>query len=199
MNIKSLVMMGMLGAVGSVLMILEFPLPFIPPFVKMDFSELPVIIGGFMMGPLAGIYIILIKVVLSVIIRGSVSLGVGELANVIGSISYLLPAVLIYQKKRTKKGAALGLIAGIFITSACSLISNIYFVFPAYAAVYGMSAADIVNMGAVVNPYITDLVTLLCFAILPFNLFKYGVVSVITLCIYKKLSKLLRRMAERTD
>ena len=100
---RRLVLTAILGAISTLLMILEFPMPLIPPFVKMDFSELPVILGGFIMGPVDGTLIAVIKVVLNLLINGTTTAGIGELANLIYSLGYMLPAVFIYHKIKTKK------------------------------------------------------------------------------------------------
>ena len=100
---KKMVLTAVLGAISGILMLLEFPLPLIPPFVKMDFSELPVVLGGFIMGPLNGSLIAVIKIVLNFLLNGTSTAGVGEIANLIYSLGYMLPAVFIYHKFRSKK------------------------------------------------------------------------------------------------
>ncbi len=130
---KKMVLTAILGAISAVLMLLEFPMPFIPPFVKMDFSELPVILGGFIMGPVSGAFIALIKVLLNFILNGTSTAGIGELANFIYSISYMLPAVLVYRKIRTKKGAVASLAVGTATASIVAVIMNLVVIFPVYA------------------------------------------------------------------
>lgn len=103
--VRPLVLSAFMGAVSAVLMAMEFPVPLAPGFVKMDFSDLPVILGGFIMGPLAGMRIIAVKIGLSFLLKGTVTMGVGELANMIGSVSYMLPAVLLYRRWHTRRGA----------------------------------------------------------------------------------------------
>lgn len=189
---RRLVLTAILGAISTLLMILEFPMPLIPPFVKMDFSELPVILGGFIMGPVDGTLIAVIKVVLNLLINGTTTAGIGELANLIYSLGYMLPAVLIYHKIKTKKGAVISLVTGTIITSIIAVIMNIVVIFPVYAKLMGLGLAEIVSMCASVNPYVKDMVSLMIFSMLPFNLFKYGVTSVITFILYKKLSHFVR-------
>lgn len=189
---RRLVLTAILGAISTLLMIFEFPMPLIPPFVKMDFSELPVILGGFIMGPVDGTLIAVIKVVLNLLINGTTTAGIGELANLIYSLGYMLPAVLIYHKIKTKKGAVISLVTGTVITSIIAVIMNIVVIFPVYAKLMGLDLAEIVSMCASVNPYVKDMVSLMIFSMLPFNLFKYGVTSVITFILYKKLSHFVR-------
>lgn len=186
---RKLVMIGVLGAVSAILMLLEFPVPLSPTFVKMDFSELPIILGAFMMGPFAGMCIIVIKIALNFILNGTTTMGVGELANMIGSISYMLPAVLIYRLKPTKKQMMISLIAATLIVSGVTLITNLYFIFPVYVKLYGMNMDMIVTMGKATNPYVTNMVSLMLFSMLPFNIFKYGVVSVLVFFVNKRLGR----------
>lgn len=189
---NSLVMIGFLGAISAILMYFEFPVPFVPSFIKMDFSELPIIIGGFMMGPLAGAFIILLKIMLHFILSGTTTMGIGELANMIGSISYMLPAVLLYRKWHTKKGAAVTLTIATLIVSVLAVIVNIFLIFPAYAGLFGISIDSIIAMGRAVNPNVKNIFTLMLFSIFPFNLFKYGSVSLLTFLVYKRLGRILR-------
>lgn len=194
---KKMVMIGIMGAVSTILMLFEFPLPFlVPPFIKMDFSELPIILCGFMYGPLAGFFTAFIKIVLNTLLGGTNTMGVGELANFITSVAYMLPAVLIYQKMRNKKGAIIGLMSGTLITSVFAIFNNMYLMFPFYAKVYGMPIDAIVDMGSAVNPLVDDMFTLMLFSMLPFNLMKFTLVSVIIFFVYKKISAFIRKFSE---
>lgn len=194
---KKMVMIGIMGAVSTILMLFEFPLPFlVPPFIKMDFSELPIILCGFMYGPLAGVFTAFIKIVLNTLLGGTNTMGVGELANFITSVAYMLPAVLIYQKMRNKKGAIIGLISGTLLTSVFAIFNNMYLMFPFYAKVYGMPIDAIVDMGSAVNPLVDDMFTLMLFSMLPFNLMKFTLVSVIIFFVYKKISVFIRKFSE---
>lgn len=145
-----------------------------------------------MMGPIAGLFIILIKIALNFVLNGTTTMGVGELANMIGSISYMLPAVLIYRRNTTNKVMRFSLATGTIFVSGVTLISNLFFIFPIYVKLYGMSMEMIVSMGRVTNPYVTDLFSMMLFSMLPFNLFKYGVVSIFFLVVYKRLEKVIR-------
>lgn len=191
---RQLVMIGMLGAISTILMLFDFPIPFTPTFVRMDFSELPIILGGFMMGPFSGFLIIVIKIGLNVIMNGTTTMGVGELANMIGSVTYMIPSVLLHRKLKTKKGAASALILGTIVTSVGAIFGNMYLIFPVYVKLYGMSMDAIIAIGSATNPYVTDMFTLMCFSLFPFNIVKYGVVSAITFAVYKKMEVALKRI-----
>lgn len=189
---KAMVLTAVLGAISGILMILEFSMPFIPPFVKMDFSELPVILGGFIMGPIYGAFISLIKILINFALHGTTTFGIGELANFLYSLGYMLPAVLIYHKLRTRKGAAISLAIGTIITSIIAIIMNIAVTFPLYGKLMNLDIFTIVEMCAKTNPFVKDMISLMICSMLPFNLFKYGVTSILTFILYKKLSIAIR-------
>jgi riboflavin transporter FmnP len=188
---QKMVLTALFGAISAILMILEFSLPLFPPFLKLDFSELPVIIGGYIMGPVAGFVIILIKIGFNFIANGTTTGGVGELSNMLCSVFYMLPATLIYMRKKTKKTAAISLIAGTVIVSIYSIFNNLYLIFPIYAKVMGLDMNSIVGMCSKVNPAIKDTFTLMAIGIVPFNLLKYSLVSIITFLVYKRVKKVL--------
>ena len=184
---QMLCFIGLFGALSTVLMLFKIPLFFAPAFMKLDVAELPAIIGSFMFGPLAGFCIVVVKLALNLLINGTDSMYVGEVSNLLLSSIYVLSASLIYKRHKTKKNAACSLVVGTVSTSLIALISNTFFIFPAYAIVYGLGMDKIVGMASAVNPLVKDTFTMMLFSVLPFNLIKYGVVSVITFLVYKKL------------
>ena len=196
LNTRKIVMIGMMGAISAVLMLFDFRLPFAPAFAKMDFSELPIILCGFMFEPVSGILTVLVKIILNFMLHGTETMGVGELANFIGSVSYMLPAVLIYRKMQKRKGAVTGLIVATVFASGLALLTNLYLIFPIYAKMYNISLDAIVAMGNAVNPAVHDMVGLMIFSMLPFNLIKYSAVSIITLLVYKKIAVVIRKYTE---
>ena len=191
-NTGMIAQIGMLGAIAVVLMLFEIPLPFAPSFYEIDFSEVPVLIGCFSMGPLAGVLIELIKIILNLCINGSVTAGVGELANFVIGCALVLPAAFIYKRKKTKKGAVIGLVTGTLFMTISGCFINAYIMLPTYAKAFGMPIEALVEMGTAVNASITDLMTFVIFAVVPFNLFKGVLVSIIVLLIYKKISPILK-------
>lgn len=184
---QMLCFIGLFGALSTVLMLFKMPLFFAPAFMKLDVAELPAIMGSFMFGPLAGFCIVVVKLALNLLINGTDSMYVGELSNLLLSSIYVLSASCIYKRHKTKKNAAISLVVGTAATSFSALISNTFFIFPAYAVVYGLSMDKIVEMAGAVNPLVQDTFTMMLFSVLPFNIIKYGVVSVITFLVYKKL------------
>ena len=115
---RTMVSVGMLGAISVVLMLVEFPLPFIAPgFYKLDFSEVPILVGAFALGPVAGVMTELIKILLNLVINGTDTAFVGEFANFVMGCAFVIPAALIYKKKKSRKHAIVGLVAGTLIMS----------------------------------------------------------------------------------
>jgi len=192
MKTRNMVSIAMLAAVAVVLMLFEFPLPFLPPFYKLDASELPVIIGAFAMGPWAGVLIELIKVLLNLLIDGTTTVFVGEFANFLIGCSYVVPASLVYYYKKSKKNAVVGLIVGTMICAVVGCLLNAYLLLPAYSKAFHMEIDALIAMGTAVNKAIDSMITFVLFATAPLNILKCGMVSVITMLIYKPISRILK-------
>ncbi len=191
---QTLCFIGLFGALSTVLMLFKLPLPFAPAFMKLDLAELPAILGSFMFGPVAGAFIVIIKLALNLLINGTDSMYVGELSNLVLSSTYVLTASLIYYRRKTKKRAAVSLVVSVLGTSIFAVFSNTVFIFPAYAVVYGLSMDSLVTMAGAVNPFVHDIFTMMLFSVLPFNLVKYGLVAIITFFVYKKLHLFILRI-----
>lgn len=191
-NVKKIAQIGMLGAIAVVLMLFEIPLPFAPVFYEIDFSEVPVMIGCFTMGPLAGAMIEFIKTLLNFAVNGTSTAGVGEVANFLIGCALVVPAALIYQKKRTKSGAIVGMVTGTLFMTFVGCFLNAFILLPVFAKAFGMPIDALVEMGTAVNRHITSLSTFVIFAVAPFNLLKGFLVSLIVLLIYKKISPVLK-------
>ncbi|MCI6044474.1 ECF transporter S component [bacterium] len=192
-NVRTLVQIAMLAAVAAVLMLVEFPLPFIAPsFYELDFSEVPVLIGAFSMGPLAGAVIELIKILLNFVLNGTMTAGVGELANFLMGCAFIVPAGIIYKKHKTRKNALIGMVVGIVCMAAAGCILNGAVLLPAYGKAFGMPIEAFVEMGAAIVPAIDNIFTFCLFCVVPFNVIKGIVVSAITLLLYKHISRLLK-------
>lgn len=190
-NTRTLVQIGMLSALAIILMQFEIPLPFAPAFYKIDFSEVPVLIGCFSMGPFAGVLIELIKVILNVAIKGTMTMGIGDAANFLIGCAFCVPAALIYQKKHTKSGAVTGMVVGTVIMTILGCVLNAYILLPVYAKAFEMPLDALVSMGTEVNGAITGLMTFVFFAVAPFNLLKGILVSLIVFFVYKKIRQVL--------
>lgn len=190
---RTIVEIGMLGAIATVLMLFEFPLPFIaPPFYEIDLSEVPVLVGAFALGPIAGATIELIKILINLIINGTNTAFVGEIGNYILGCSFIIPAALIYKLKKTKTNALAGMIIGTITMTVFGCFLNAYVLLPTYAAAFGMPIDAIVGMGSAINANITNVMTFVVMSVAPFNMIKGVVVSVLTLLIYKHISPILK-------
>lgn len=192
-KLRMMVQIAMLAAVATVLMLFEFPLPFIAPsFYEMDFSEVPVLIGAFAMGPLAGAAIELIKILLNFVLNGTITAGVGELANFLMGCALVMPAGLIYKLHKDRKHAMIGMTVGIVCMAAASAVLNGFLLLPAYGAAFGTPVDAFVEMGHAIIPFVDSLLTFCLICVVPFNLIKGIVVSLLTLLLYKHISRVLK-------
>ena len=192
-KLRTTIQIAMLGAVATVLMMFEFPLPFIaPPFVQMDFSEIPVVVGTFAMGPLAGIIIELLKNLLHIVTHGTTTAGVGELSNFLIGCSFAVPAGLFYKRRKTAKNALIGMSVGTVTMAAVGCLSNAFVMFPLYSVAMGIPVDSFIAMGTKINPAINNMVTFVLLSMVPFNLIKGVMISGITMLSYKSLKVLLK-------
>lgn len=189
---RNMVSIAMLAAVAVVLMLFEFPLPFLPPFYKIDASELPVIIGAFAMGPWAGALIELIKILLNLLLDGTTTAFVGEFANFLIGCSYVVPASLVYYYRKSKKNAVLGLVLGTVTCAVVGCLLNAYLLLPAYSKAFHMDIEALIAMGTAANKAIDSMFTFVLFATAPLNILKCGLVSVFTMLLYKPISRILK-------
>ncbi|MFI3177490.1 MAG: ECF transporter S component [Eubacteriales bacterium] len=192
-KVRNMVQIAMLGSLSTILMFFQIPLWFAPPFYQLDFSEVPVLIGAFALGPVAGILIELVKILLNFALDGTITMGIGELANFLIGSSFLVPASICYRKMHTKKGAIYGLALGTICMVIVASLLNAFVLLPAYAVAFGMEdISTLVEMGSALNPSIHNLSTFILFAVAPFNLVKGALVSTVTLLLYKRIRFLLK-------
>ena len=192
-TVRTLAQIGMLSAIAIVLMLFEIPLPFAPSFYEIDFSEVPVLVGCFAMGPWAGAMIELIKILLNLAINGTMTAGVGEFANFLIGCAFVIPAGIIYRKMHSRKGAIIGMVSGTLIMTILGCFLNAYLLLPAYSKAFELPMDALIGMGTAVNAHINGLLTFVVFAVAPFNLLKGVLVSLIVFLIYKKISPILHQ------
>ncbi len=190
-NTKIMVKVSVLATIGMILMFFDISVGFAPPFLKLDLADLPALIGAFAMGPMAGVLVQFIKNLLSLLIEGSSTVGVGELSNFIVGSVLVYSAGFIYYRKKSFKNAIIGLIVGVLSMTFVASLSNYFIVFPIYAKV--MPLDKIIEMASSVNTLVVDYKTLILYAVVPFNLLKGTVVSIVTLLIYKRVSPILHK------
>lgn len=191
---KLIARVGVLGAIAALLFLIP-GIPIVPPIYKLDFSTVPVLLGGFSLGYVPGLLILLVKDLVG--LTNSSSMGVGELADFLASAAMMLTAVAIYRRHHSRRGALIGLIAGTAVMTAAAALINYYIVIPFYVAAMNMPAEAIVSMIGKVIPAVDSLPKLIAFATTPFNLLKGVVLSVITFLLYKRLSPLLKGEKKR--
>ncbi len=190
LDVKNVVLMGMLGAIGAVLMLFEFPLPFIAPsFYGLDLSEIPVLIGTFAMGPVAGAVIEGVKILVKLVLKPTSTGFVGEFANICIGCALILPAGIIYKMKKTKKGAIIGMVVGTVCMALVGAVLNAVVMLPFYSNF--MPLESILQAGAAINPAISSVWTFVFLAVAPFNLIKGALVSLITTLVYKRISVII--------
>lgn len=185
-----LVTAGILAAISTVLRFIETPLPLLPAFLKIDFSNIPALIGGFALGPVAGAAILLIKNLLY--LPATQTGGVGEIADFVISLTLVLPAALIYKYKKNRKGAVIGMATGSAVMSfVAGPLMNYFVLIPFYAMIFPIDA--IIGMASAANPSIDSLWTYIIYAVIPFNVIKAIAICLATGLLYKPLSPLLHK------
>jgi len=187
---RNLVKIAMLSAVSFVLMMLSFPIVAVfPAFLKMDLSDLPALLGGFAIGPAAGVLVELIKNILNILIKGTDTGGVGELSNFIVGCCFVVPASMFYLRYKDKKHAVVGMLIGTVVMTVVACFTNAFLILPLYQKFMPLDQI----LAAAPGNAITSVRTLVLFGIAPFNLFKSIVLSAATMLIYKKLSPVLHK------
>ena len=188
---KQMVRVAVFGALSGIFYIfIKFPVPFMPAFLEFHFDEIPAFIASFAYGPIAGLLVLLIKTLIKLPLTST--LGVGELSDLIYSAAFILPAALIYKRKRNFAGVFVGLAVGTIFQLGVSLLSNIYVMIPFYMKVMEFPEAAILGMCKAANPKINNIGwSYGLLAVLPFNAIKDAAVIVLTLLTYKSVHKFI--------
>ena len=185
------------ASLAGALMFFEIPLFFAPSFYKIDLSEIPVLICTFYLGPVAGVAAELLKVMVKLLLKGTSTAFVGYFANFAVGFSFVLPASIVYHAKPGRRTALTGMLAGTLVMTVFGSAFNAVYLLPKFAALYGMPMEAIIGMGTKINPSITSVSTLVLFAVVPFNLLKGAIDSVLTFLLYKRISPILHRGDEK--
>ena len=187
-NTRKLAGIAMLSAVGFILMFIELSVPIMPAFIKLDFSELPALLAAFAYGPMAGAAVCLIKNVIHIFI--GTTMAVGELSNFLMGVMYVVPAGLIYQKIKSRKGALIGSLTGCVISSIYCLPHNYFLIYPLFGK-FVLPLEAILGMYKTLNPNIDNLFQAIATFNVPFTFAKEVLTAAIAFLIYKKLSPIL--------
>lgn len=181
---------GICAAIAAVLHMLDFPLPFLAPgFYKLDFSELPVLLCGFYLGPSATVLCEAVKILLKLLLKSTSTAFVGDLANFVVGCSFVLPAVFWYHLHKNKHSAVIGLILGTISMSLFGSAFNAVYLLPKFSQLYGLPLEQIIAMGTQIWGGVSDVATFVMLCVAPLNLLKGAVVSVLTMLLYKKVAK----------
>ena len=181
---------GICAAIATVLHIMDFPLPFLAPgFYKLDFSELPVMLCGFYLGPSATVVCEAIKIVLKLLLKGTSTAFVGDFANFVVGCSLVLPAAIIYHIRKSRASAIWGLCIGTLILTVFGSAFNAVYLVPKFSQLFGLPLENIIAMGAAINKNITNITSFVIFAVAPLNLIKGGTISLLTLLLYKRVAR----------
>ena len=181
---------GICAAIATVLHMLDFPLLFLAPeFYKLDFSELPVMLCGFYLGPSATFICEAVKIQLKLLLKGTSTAFVGDFANFAVGCSLVLPATVIYHLRKSKRSAVIGLVVGTVILTIFGSAFNAIYLLPKFSQLYGLELSAIIAMGSKINAGIQDITTFVMLAVAPLNLIKGAAVSVLTMLLYKRIAR----------
>ena len=181
---------GVCAAIAAILHMLDFPLLFLAPeFYKLDFSELPVMLCGFYLGPSAAVVCEAVKIILKLLLKGTSTAFVGDFANFAVGCALVLPAVIIYHIHKTRRSAFWGLMVGTVILTVFGTAFNAIYLLPKFSQLYGIPLDAIIGMGSAINKKINSVSSFVMLAVAPLNLIKGLSVSVLTLLLYKRVAR----------
>ncbi len=181
---------GICSALAAVLHMLDFPLLFLAPeFYKLDFSELPVMLCGFYLGPSAAVACEGIKILLKLLLKGTSTAFVGDFANFAVGCSFVLPAVILYHLRKSRRCALLGLVVGTMVLTVFGSAFNAIYLLPKFAQLYGMPLDVIIGMGSAIHTSIHNVTTFVMLCVAPLNLVKGVMISVLTMLLYKRVAR----------
>ena len=181
---------GICAAIATVLHVLDFPLLFLAPeFYKLDFSELPVLLCGFYLGPSATVACEGVKILLKLLVKGTSTAFVGDFANFVVGCSFVLPATIWYHAHKSRHAAIIGLILGTLSMTVLGSAFNAVYLLPKFSQLYGLPLEAIVGMGAKIHASIKDVTTFVIMCVAPLNIVKGVSVSVMTMLLYKRVAR----------
>lgn len=192
LTVKNMAVIAILGVLGAILMMFDFPIAIAPAFYKLDLSDLPCLIGGFALGPIPALFIELIKIIVKLLIKPTSTAFVGELAAFIISSSFVFTAALIYKNNKTRSSALKAMVIGTIVMAIVGTIANYLFIIPFYVKMYHMPLETIIGMGQAIFPIIKDKLSFVLCCVLPFNIIKGTIASIVTLILYKRISVILK-------
>lgn len=180
---------GISAALATVLHIMDFSIPFIAPeFYKLDFSELPVLMAGFFLGPSATVACEGVKILLKLLLKGTSTAFVGDFANFVVGCSFVLPSTIWYHLHKSKASAVIGLILGTLSMTVLGTAFNAVYLLPKFAQLFGMPLEVIIGLGTKIHDGVSNVTTFVILCVAPLNLVKGTAVSILTLLLYKRVA-----------
>lgn len=181
---------GICAAIATILHVFDFPVPFLAPeFYKLDFSELPVLLCGFYLGPCATVVCEGLKIMLKLLLKGTSTAYVGDLANFIVGCAFVLPAVIVYHAHKSRHSAIVGLVLGTIVMAVFGSIFNAVYLLPKFSQLYGLPLDSIIAMGTAIWGGVQGVGSFVALCVAPLNLLKGTMVSVLTMLLYKKVAR----------
>jgi riboflavin transporter FmnP len=192
LSAKMIAMVGMFSAISGILYCIDFALPIAPSFYRIDFSELPALIAGFAFGPVAGVLVEFIKVIIKLLLKSTSTAFVGDFANFIIGCMLVLPSSVIYRFHKSRTNAVISLVVGTLCMTLFGTWLNAVYLLPAFSKLYGMPLDSILAMGTAVNAHVVDITSFVIMLVAPVNIIKGAMVSVLTMLVYKKVSRVIK-------
>ena len=180
---------GICSAIATVLHLLDFPVGFAPDFYKLDFSELPVLLCGFYLGPSATVACEGVKILLKLLLKSTTTAFVGDFANFVVGCSFVLPATIWYHAHKSKHSAVIGLVLGTLSMALLGSAFNAVYLLPKFSQLYGLPLDTIIAMGTALQPAVSDVTTFVMLCVAPLNLLKGALVSFLTMLLYKRVAR----------
>jgi len=181
---------GICASIATILHVFDFPVPFLAPeFYKLDFSELPVLLCGFYLGPCATVVCEGLKIMLKLLLKGTSTAYVGDLANFIVGCAFVLPAVIVYHAHKSRHSAIVGLVLGTIVMAVFGSIFNAVYLLPKFSQLYGLPLDSIIAMGTAIWGGVQGVGSFVALCVAPLNLLKGTMVSVLTMLLYKKVAR----------
>ncbi len=179
---------GICSAVACIVHLLDFPLLFLAPeFYKLDFSEVPVLLCGFYLGPSAAVACEVVKILLKLLLKGTTTAFVGDFANFVVGCSFVLPTICIYHIRKSRRCAIIGMAVGTLSLTVFGSLFNAVYLLPKFSQLFGLPLDTIIAMGSAISSSVTNLSSFVCLCVAPLNLIKGVAVSLLTLLLYKKV------------
>ena len=187
---RYITIVGICASIATVLHVLDFPLLFLAPeFYKLDFSELPVLLCGFYLGPTATVACEGVKILLKLVVKGTSTAFVGDFANFVVGCSFVLPATIWYHHHKNKTGAIIGLILGMLSMAILGSAFNAIYLLPKFSQLFGLPLETIVSMGTAIRGGVNSVTTFVMLCVAPLNLVKGAMVSILTMLLYKRVAR----------